>query len=175
MALERPHSHTRHPSVLIVDDDQDTLQLYSTFLRFSGLRVWTAANATAALSRARDHRPDVVVTDIGLPGADGWMLCRQLRGDPGTRACGLIALTGWVYDAELAARAREAGVDVVLTKPCLPDALLAQITALRGRATILRVLGQHAIARADVLRTQSTGLAGKSAALQKRAGRRPKR
>ncbi len=158
-----------------MDDDQDTLQLYSTFLRFSGLRVWTAANATAALSRARDHRPDVVVTDIGLPGADGWMLCRRLRGDPGTRACGVIALTGWVYDAELSARAKEAEVDVVLTKPCLPDALLAQIAALRGRATILCVRGQHATARAEVLRTQSTGLAGKSAALQKRAGRRPKR
>ena len=172
MALQCAPSRTSPPSVLLVDDDQDTLQLYSTFLRFSGLQVWTAADTNAALTSARNHHPDVVVTDIALPGADGWMLCRQLRADPGTRACGVIALTGWVYDAELSVRAKEAGVDLVLTKPCLPDALLAHIAAVRRRGALLRVRGHDAIVRADVLRARSDRLAHRSAALRKRIGRR---
>lgn len=175
MALQRARTRTSPPSVLLVDDDQDTLQLYSAFLRFSGLQVWTAANSGAALSSARDHHPDVVVTDIGLPGADGWSLCRQLRADPGTRACGVIALTGWVYDAELSSRARDAGVDLVLTKPCLPDALLAQIAALRRRGTLLRVRAKDAIARVTALRARSTRLADRSGGIHKGAKRPPKR
>ena len=174
MAPHRPRSRASAPSVLLVDDDQDTLQLYSAFLRYSGLHVWTAPNTSTALSTARKHHPDVVVTDIGLPGADGWSLCRQLRDSPGAHACGVIALTGWVYDAELSARAREAGVDLVLTKPCLPDALLAQIAALRSRGALLRVRGHEAIVKADMLRTRSTRLADRSATLRKGARRRPK-
>ena len=54
--------------------------LYSEFLSFSGLDVWTAATAPAAWTSALEHHPDVVVTDISLPGADGWTLCRSLRG-----------------------------------------------------------------------------------------------
>lgn len=175
MALQRARSRTSPPSVLLVDDDQDTLQLYSAFLRFSGLQVWTAPNTTAALSSARKHQPDVVVTDIGLPGADGWSLCRQLRDSPTTRACGVIALTGWVYDAERSARAREAGVDLVLTKPCLPDALLAHIAVVRRQNTLLQVRARDAIARSDMLRMESTRLLARSGGLHKGARRRPKR
>ena len=58
-------------------------------------------------------------------------------GDERTRTCGVIALTGWVHDRELNARAKEAGVDVVLTKPCLPDALLTKIDEVRRRALLL--------------------------------------
>ncbi len=175
MALQHARSRTSPPSVLLVDDDHDTLQLYSACLRFSGLQVWTAPNASAALSSARKHHPDVVVTDIGLPGADGWSLCRQLRADPGTHACGVIALTGWVYDAELSARAREAAVDLVLTKPCLPDVLLAQIAVVRRQSTLLQARAGDAISRSEKLRTKSTRLGVRSGALHKGGRRRAKR
>jgi two-component system cell cycle response regulator DivK len=142
-------SRARLISVLIVDDDQDTLQLYSDFLRFSGVRVWTAGTTPAAFSSARRHHPDVVVTDIALPGDDGWTLCRLLRSDADTRACGVIALTGWVHDTELFERAEQAGVDLVITKPCLPDALLKQIGQVRKRALLHNVRGRRSIARAE--------------------------
>jgi two-component system cell cycle response regulator DivK len=158
--------------VLLVDDDRDTLELYSNFLRFSGLDVWTAVTAPAALTSAREHHPDVVVTDISLPGDDGWTLCRSLRSDERTRECGVIALTGWVHDTRLSARAREAGVDLVLTKPCLPDALLDKIDTVRRRALLLRVRGQRAIARANSLRTRSDRLTERSSAIHKRVKRR---
>jgi two-component system OmpR family response regulator len=167
-----PRTPKRLARVLLVDDDHDTLELYSDFLRFSGLHVWTAATVPAAMTSAREHHPDVVVTDISLPGDDGWTLCRSLRADARTRACGVIALTGWVHDNELTARAEEAGVDLVLTKPCLPDALLHRIDEVRRRALLLRVRGQNAIARAATLRTRSGRLAEKSAAIHKHLKRR---
>ena len=173
MALHiEPRPTKRLARVLLVDDDHDTLELYSDFLRFSGLHVWTAATVPAALTSAREHHPDVVVTDISLPGEDGWTLCRSLRADERTRACGVIALTGWVHDTRLTARAREAGVDLVLTKPCLPDALLEKIDKVRRRALLLRVQGQSAIARAATLRTRSDRLTERSAAIHKGVKRR---
>jgi CheY-like chemotaxis protein len=171
MALHTVRPRKRPARVLLVDDDEDTLLLYSEFLRFSGLDVWTAETAPAALSSAREHRPDVVVTDISLPGDDGWTLCRMLRADAQTQACGVIALTGWVHDSELTARAAAAGIDIVITKPCLPDALLQEIDGLRHRALLLRVRGQDAIAKAATLRARSTRLAAKSAAIHKRVKR----
>jgi CheY-like chemotaxis protein len=149
------HAPPRRVSVLLVDDDQDTLQLYSEFLRFSGLRVWTAVATSAALSSAREHHPDVVVTDISLPDNDGWTLCHLLRADAATRDCGVIALTGWVHDRQLSERAREAGVDLVLTKPCLPDALLMQIASLRWRVRLRRMRRRQASARGDARQTRA--------------------
>lgn len=174
MALHITPHPERLTSVLLVDDDQDTLQLYSAFLRFSGLHVWTAATAPDALSSAQKHHPDVVVTDISLPGADGWALCRLLRADLKTRECGVIALTGWVHDTQLSAQAEAAGVDLVLTKPCLPDALLEQIARVRRGALLLRMGGRQAVAHTGTLRTDSSRLANKSAAIRKRMKRRPK-
>jgi CheY-like chemotaxis protein len=174
MALPRQSAPERVPSVLLVDDDQDTLQLYSAFLRYSGMHVWTAGSAPAAFSSAREHHPDVVVTDISLPGDDGWTLCRLLRANTQTRECGLIALTGWVHDSHLAVHAKEAGVDLVLTKPCLPDALLGKITEVRRHGLLLRVRGQRALAHAAALRTRSDRLARKSADIRTRVKRRGK-
>jgi DNA-binding response OmpR family regulator len=163
MALQP--SRTLARSVLLVDDDQDTLQLYSEFLRLSGFCVWTAPTTPAALLSAREHHPDVVVTDITLPGQDGWALCRLLRADATTRDCGLIALTGWVHDAQLSLRAREAGVDLVLTKPCLPDSLLTEIESVRRRVQLLKVRGQDGMARVASLPSRSDRLAEKARAI----------
>jgi two-component system, cell cycle response regulator DivK len=175
MALQPAASRVRVTSVLLVDDDQDTLDLYSQYLRFSGLRVWTAATAGAALSTAREHHPDVVVTDISLPGDDGWSLCRSLRDDVATRGAGVIALTGWVHDSQLTSRAAEAGVDLVVTKPCLPDALLSRIVEVLRWSLLLQGRRGDAIARARVLRARSDRLTDKSTAIDKRLRRKRSR
>ena len=161
-----------HPSsVLLVEDDEDTRELYSEFLRYSGVRVWTAESTPSALSSARDHHPDVVVTDISLPGEDGWTLCRLLKADAATRTCAVIALTGWVHDRQITARAQQSGVDLVLTKPCLPDALLAGIDGLRRKGALLRARGQKSIARAEALRGRSARLVAGANRVQKRIRR----
>ena len=107
------------PLVLLVEDDQDTREMYSEYLSHSGLRVTSAASAYRALERAHEQTPNVVVTDIAMPGMDGLELSRRLRSEPPTRDVPIIAVTG-----NPTARAREAGCDVVLEKPCDPDDLL---------------------------------------------------
>ena len=107
------------PLVLLVEDDRDTREMYSEYLSHSGLRVTEAPSGGRALERAREQTPDVVVTDIAMPGMDGIELSRRLRAEGSTREVPIIAVTG-----NAGARAREAGCDVVLEKPCTPDCLL---------------------------------------------------
>ncbi|RPJ77298.1 MAG: response regulator [Acidobacteria bacterium] len=108
--------------VLIVDDDEDTLTLYSFALSASGLAVDRATTGAAALAAARSRPPAVVVTDLTLPDVDGIQLCTALRAAVGPGLLGLIVLSG-TSDAEQRARARQAGATDVLVKPCLPDDL----------------------------------------------------
>jgi CheY-like chemotaxis protein len=107
------------PLVLLVEDDRDTREMYSEYLSYSGLRVTEAPSGRSALERVRDERPDVVVTDLAMPGMDGLELSRRLRAEDPTRDVPIIAVTGNPTE-----RAREAGCDVMLEKPCTPDQLL---------------------------------------------------
>ena len=127
----------RRPRVLIVDDVEDNRRIYTMFLEFSGFDALSAATGYRALARARAARPDVIVMDLALPGLDGWETTRRLKRDPRTRDIPVIALTGHVLPgAEEAARA--AGCEVFLTKPCLPEALTAEIQALLRRPRVPR-------------------------------------
>jgi len=110
------------PLVLLVEDDQDTREMYSEYLSYSGLRVDEAPTGFRALQCAREHTPDVVVTDIWMPGMDGLELSRRLRSEEPTRDVPIIAVTGNPTE-----RAREAGCDMMLEKPCTPDQLLHAI------------------------------------------------
>jgi CheY-like chemotaxis protein len=116
------------PLVLLVEDDRDTREMYSEYLTHSGLRVDAASSGRRALERAHEHRPNVVVTDIAMPEMDGAELSRRLRADPPTRDIPIIAVTG-----NAVARAREAGCDVVLEKPCDPDYLLGVIEGVLSK------------------------------------------
>jgi two-component system, cell cycle response regulator DivK len=105
--------------VLLVEDDRDTREMYSSYLSYSGLTVTEASTGRRALESVARQRPDVVVTDIAMPEMDGLELSRRLRADAPTRDLPIIAVSGQASE-----RAREAGADVVLDKPCEPDKLL---------------------------------------------------
>ena len=81
----------------------------------------------------RDLLPDIVLMDLALPRMDGWEATRRLKADPKTKHIPIVALTGHAL-AGHAEGAREAGCDAFVTKPCLPDVLVAEIK---------RVLDQH--------------------------------
>jgi two-component system, cell cycle response regulator DivK len=127
------------PLVLIVDDVQDNRTVYVLFLRFSGFRVAEAGDGVEALRQAETLRPDVIVMDLSLPVMDGWEATRRLRRDPRTKRIPVVVLTGHALP-EHAHAAREAGCDLVITKPCLPDQLLEAIRRIldapksRGRS-----------------------------------------
>jgi len=118
--------------VLVVEDYQDAREMYAAYLQFSGFDVAEAANGVEAVDRATELLPDIVLMDLALPRMDGWEATRRLKGDPRTRHIPIVALTGHAL-AGHAEGAREAGCDSFVTKPCLPDALVAEIRRLLDR------------------------------------------
>ena len=104
--------------VLVVDDSVDTAQTLTYLLRDAGHLVEYAINGRSALEVARQHRPEVVFLDIGLPDYDGCTLARDLRRTPGLEQVRIIAITGRVCDDE--DRSFEAGCSLFLAKPVDP-------------------------------------------------------
>ena len=126
------------PIVLLVEDDRDGRRMYADWLTEAGFRVAQAHNGLQALERAFDSRPHVVVTDLNIPGIDGFELTRRLRDDVRTRDIPVVAVTGYAAFASDPERARRAGCDAVLSKPCSPEDLEAAIRSLireRSRQT----------------------------------------
>ena len=99
--------------------------MYVEFLSGS-FEVLQAADGNEALAVARQHKPDAVVTDLSLPGIDGFEFVARLRRDPGTSGAAVVCLSGF-SGAGHEERARQAGVDRVVEKPCLPDELAEAI------------------------------------------------
>jgi two-component system, cell cycle response regulator DivK len=117
-------------SVLLVEDDPQGRRLYADWLSLAGFRVEQAHNGLQALERARETMPDVIVTDLHIPGIDGFELARQLRLDVRTRAIPVLAVTGYAAFAADPERARRAGCDAVLPKPCSAEDLETAIRTL---------------------------------------------
>jgi len=120
------------PLVLIVDDNEDGRDMYALYLEYVGLRVATAGDGKAGLDTARALRPDVVVMDLTMPGMDGWAATRAMRADAVLHDTPIIALTGQALKSA-EQRARDAGCDRYLMKPCLPERLLEVIAELLDR------------------------------------------
>jgi two-component system, cell cycle response regulator DivK len=112
--------------VLVVEDYQDAREMYSAYLQFSGYRVEEATNGLEAIEKAIELTPDIILMDLALPKVDGWEATKRLKSDPRTKHIPIVALTGHAL-AGFAEGAREAGCDAFVTKPCLPDALVAEI------------------------------------------------
>jgi CheY-like chemotaxis protein len=115
--------------VLVVEDYQDAREMYSEYLRFSGYEVVEASNGVEAIERAIELSPDIILMDLALPRMDGWEATRRLKEDERTRNIPIVALTGHAL-AGHADSAQKAGCDAFVTKPCLPDALVAEIKRL---------------------------------------------
>jgi len=122
------------PLVLIVDDVDHGREICQEYLEFRGFRVATAADGQEALDKAFELLPDVILMDLSLPKIDGWEATRRLKQDERTRAIPVVALTAHAL-ASAHEKALEAGCDSVVTKPCLPKELEAEVRRqLEGRA-----------------------------------------
>ena len=117
------------PLVLVVEDYQDAREMYAAYLQFSGFEVAEAGNGIEAIEKTRALLPDILLMDLALPRMDGWEATRRLKNDELTKHIPIVALTGHAL-AGHAEGAREAGCDAFVTKPCLPDALVAEIKRL---------------------------------------------
>ncbi|HEU5196681.1 MAG TPA: response regulator [Methylomirabilota bacterium] len=119
--------------VLIVDDSLHTRELYSEYLTYRGLGVLTAPDGEAGVALALAMKPDVIVMDLAMPGLNGITATHRLREHPRTRRIPVIVLTGYAFRA-IQQGALEAGANVFLTKPCLPEDLERSVRDLLGRA-----------------------------------------
>jgi CheY-like chemotaxis protein len=112
--------------ILIVDDYPDALDIWAIYLQAMGYRVSTAGDGAAALAQAERLLPDLIVLDLELPRVSGFDVAKRLRANPATRHIPLIAATGYSHVKQLD-RAREAGFDQIVIKPCDPDLLVEEI------------------------------------------------
>lgn len=117
------------PLVLVVDDFVDAREMYAQYFEFSGFRVAEAANGAEAVEKAIELSPQIILMDLSMPGMDGWEATRRLKADSRTRNIPIIALTGHALIG-FQQSAKEAGCDAFVTKPCLPDAILAEVWRL---------------------------------------------
>lgn len=124
--------------VLLVNDSRDEREMYAEWFAFKAFTTMEASTAEDALRLAVQLKPDVVVTDIMLPGSmDGLALTASLKADRPTQGLPVpvIILTGCAFTHDEDA-ANRAGCDRFLTKPCLPEALARSINDLLSRGPI---------------------------------------
>ena len=120
------HAATAGRRVLVVDDNVDSAEMLSELVASWGHDARRANDGLSAVEIARAYRPEAVVLDIGLPGLDGYEVARALRQMPETRACFIVAVSG--YGArEDREKSRAAGMDAHLVKPVDFAALQALI------------------------------------------------
>jgi CheY-like chemotaxis protein len=118
------------PLVLIVEDDLSTRVLYRDYLNQSGFRTADAHNGFRRWRRRRTLQPDAIVTDLAVPGMDGFEFCRALHQSAATCAIPIIAVTGHAEYLVQPDRFRQAGIQRVLVKPCELDLIVRELRLL---------------------------------------------
>jgi two-component system, chemotaxis family, CheB/CheR fusion protein len=128
---DETEANASSPRALVVDDVADVMEMIALFLRHAGYEVAVANCGPDALEVARTEHFDIIVSDIGMPGMNGYELAQALRALPHCSDVPMIAVTGFsAYDDK--GRALQCGFNAHLTKPINPVALLELIERLRN-------------------------------------------
>ncbi len=123
--------------ILVVDDNADNAETLALLLGLEGHEVETAADGPSALKKAERSKPAIVLLDIGLPGLDGYAVCRAIRSTPWGQDMVIVALTGWGLEEDRR-KTEKAGFDAHLVKPVEYHELLQVLQSLqsnRARST----------------------------------------
>jgi two-component system, cell cycle response regulator DivK len=115
------------PTVLVIEDDRAARKLYAGMLQEQGFNVAEAHNGLQAVEKAAHLLPEVIVTDLGLPGIDGFEVCRRIHRDDRTKHIPLLAITGRYVSGADIARAQREGCRAVLVKPFDAEHLVAEV------------------------------------------------
>src|SRR5690349_2423932 len=144
--------------LLVVDDDPSLLLAVSETMRAEGYEVQTARRGSEALVRVAESLPDLIISDIRMPGMDGYALVRNLRAAPRTHLVPVVFLTAKDETADRIAGFRT-GVDAYLTKPFEPEELVAVVKSIldrvqRTHADLARMFGEHDAAADELVRDE---------------------
>jgi len=115
--------------VLVVDDEEDSLNVARMLLEKAGATVMTADDGRAALERVQESRPHFILSDLSMPGIPGWQLMGELNRNRATLDIPVIALTAHALPGDRA-RAIEAGFFNYITKPLDPEKFIQQLLNL---------------------------------------------
>jgi len=118
--------------MLVADDVLDTRELYAMYFTARGFRVLTSIDGQSTIETALAHRLDVIILDRAMPKLDGISVTRLLKSDPRTQGIPIIILTAYPHES-IEGDALEAGADIFLTKPCLPEYLETCVRELLKR------------------------------------------
>src|SRR5689334_20818476 len=115
-------------TILVIDDHKELAELVQRSLAQQGFDVIVAHDGPSGLNIAREHKPDLVILDLTMPGMDGLDVCRQLRQDPRARKVPVIVLSARAGEEDRVI-GLEQGADDYLIKPFSPRELLARVKA----------------------------------------------
>lgn len=121
--------------ILVVDDNESSLYQLQFLLSASGHEVTTAPNGAEALAKAREHPPDIIITDILMPVLDGYSLCRAWMRDEQLREIPLVFYTATYTDDRDREFALSLGARAFIVKPEEPDVFLARLSEIMGQVT----------------------------------------
>jgi chemotaxis family two-component system response regulator PixH len=124
--------NTLTATVLVVEDTPSEMELMSHYLRESGCVVLSAASAQDALEIAAQTHPDVIVTDVVMPGMSGFELCRSLKKQPETAEVPIVLCTSKNQDIDRLWGMKQ-GANAYLTKPYTQEQLLQTVRSVIGR------------------------------------------
>ncbi len=118
----------RRARVLVADDEPQVRELIASLIREFGYEAMEVADGEAALAAVALSPPDLVLSDVSMPGLDGFEVCRRLKADPTTRLIPVVLITGIGNEHKVAGL--EAGADEFLGKPFSPEELRARVRSL---------------------------------------------
>ncbi|OUC16397.1 MAG: two-component system response regulator [Alkalinema sp. CACIAM 70d] len=121
---------TKMATILVVEDTPSEMELLSHYLRESGYTVIGTANAKDALQLALEQKPDVIVSDVVMPGMSGFELCRSLRKQPETAKIPVIFCTSKNQDIDRLWGMKQ-GANAYITKPFTREALVQAIQTVK--------------------------------------------
>lgn len=121
-------------TILIIEDDADTREIYRAALEDRGYRVIIASQGAEGVHLARRSSPDLILLDIRMPILDGWGAARYLKSDPETRNIPICAISAYESEEEGAATSARVDFDCFLMKPIAPELIVAEVQARVGPA-----------------------------------------